>query len=133
MLCLDTRLGCLSRSVNYDSDAAIVITAAKDLFSAYQKLYYGLPLWKFFSTAAYRSYQRAEETLYEYVAVRKLIFLSKYSSHQFVLMKIFFACNCHLFMTTNQLKKYKAHCGNQNRVFLNRMKKEIKMECFRLA
>ncbi|KAG0420296.1 hypothetical protein HPB47_003562 [Ixodes persulcatus] len=44
MLCLDTRLGCLSRSVNYDSDAAIVITAAKDLFSAYQKLYYGLPL-----------------------------------------------------------------------------------------
>ncbi|CAN8018312.1 unnamed protein product [Ixodes persulcatus] len=77
MLCLDTRLGCLSRSVNYDSDAAIVITAAKDLFSAYQKLYYGLPLWKFFSTAAYRSYQRAEETLYELT----LSYLQKYANH----------------------------------------------------
>ncbi|XP_064488618.1 ecdysone 20-monooxygenase-like [Ornithodoros turicata] len=63
MLCLNSRLGCLSE--NDTKDATTVIAAAKSLFSAYQKLYYGLPLWKYFTTSAYREYQNAEETLYD--------------------------------------------------------------------
>nr|BAR80872.1 cytochrome P450 [Ornithodoros moubata] len=63
MLCLNSRLGCLSE--NGTKDAATVIAAAKSLFGAYQRLYYGLPLWKYFNTPAFREYQETEDTLYD--------------------------------------------------------------------
>ncbi|UYV60143.1 hypothetical protein LAZ67_1000125 [Cordylochernes scorpioides] len=62
-LCLGTRLGCLQRQP--PRDAVVMIEALKEMFVAYQKLYYGLPLWKYMQTPAYRMLGHSESTLYE--------------------------------------------------------------------
>ncbi|XP_077539311.1 ecdysone 20-monooxygenase-like [Haemaphysalis longicornis] len=64
MLCLDTRLGCLEPSESEPGQASTVIKAAQQLFSAYQELYYGLPLWKYMNTPSYKKYTEAESVLY---------------------------------------------------------------------
>lgn len=65
MLCLDTRLGCLKPSKSEPGEASTVIKAARQLFSAYQELYYGLPLWKYMNTPPYKKYTEAENVLYK--------------------------------------------------------------------
>lgn len=65
MLCLDTRLGCLKPSESEPGQASTVIKAAQQLFSAYQELYYGLPLWKYLNTPPYKKYTEAESVLYK--------------------------------------------------------------------
>ncbi|XP_077487936.1 ecdysone 20-monooxygenase-like [Amblyomma americanum] len=65
MLCLDTRLGCLKQSEQEPGQASTVIAAARQLFLAYQELYYGLPLWKYISTPTYRKYTEAEDIIYK--------------------------------------------------------------------
>lgn len=77
MLCLDTRLGCLTPEASSHQSANTVISTAKLMFSAYQQLYYGLPLWKYFSTVPYRNYQKAEETLYDIT----LSYIQRYARH----------------------------------------------------
>lgn len=65
MLCLDTRLGCLKPSDSEPGEASTIIRAAQQLFSAYQELYYGLPLWKYVNTPPYKKYAEAESVLYD--------------------------------------------------------------------
>lgn len=64
-LCLDTRLGCLQPSQLEQGEASTVIAVAGQLFSAYQELYYGLPLWKYMHTSSYQKYTEAEDVLYK--------------------------------------------------------------------
>lgn len=84
MLCLDSRMGCLDgkifdqtnldpknvgkssdRDRNQKSDGTKLIEATKNLFAAYQQLYYSPPLWKLFETEAYRKYARSEDAIYQ--------------------------------------------------------------------
>lgn len=76
-LCLDTRLGCLQASHNEQGDACTVIAVARQLFSAYQELYYGLPLWKYMRTSSYRKYTEAEDILYKIT----LGYIQQYGKH----------------------------------------------------
>lgn len=68
MFCLDIRLGCLDQQMQSDSDAHRMITCSVELFQAYQDLYYGLPLWRYVSTAPYRQMERAELTMHSIVS-----------------------------------------------------------------
>lgn len=64
-LSLETRLGCLNEKLHPDSPAAWMIHSVKLLFEAFQELYYGLPLWKLFPTAAYKKLDKAESIMYD--------------------------------------------------------------------
>lgn len=64
VMCMDCRLGSLDPELKPDSDAQIMISASKKMFEAYQKLYYGLPLWKYFKTPAYQKLDEAESAIY---------------------------------------------------------------------
>ncbi|XP_022257215.1 cytochrome P450 302a1, mitochondrial-like [Limulus polyphemus] len=66
MLCLERRLGCLNRGLVESSDGAVMISAVQKLFEAYHELYFGLPLWKYFSTASYRKLDEAESDIYDW-------------------------------------------------------------------
>lgn len=73
MLCLDSRMGCLSderssgsdESTSDQGDGFRLIEATRDLFSSYQELYYNPPLWKLFETEPYRRYVRSEDAIYQ--------------------------------------------------------------------
>lgn len=92
MLCLDSRMGCLSddsnsrrervagkqlKHLNNKKDEQLsqlegdrgdglkLIEATRDLFSSYQQLYYSPPLWKLFETSAYQQYVRSEDAIYQ--------------------------------------------------------------------
>ena len=70
MLCLDSRMGCLDNQIDKRndsnrSDGAQLIQATKNLFNAYQQLYYSPPLWKLFETEAYQQYARSEDAIYQ--------------------------------------------------------------------
>lgn len=81
MLCLDSRMGCLSddregKRLNKKDDQPDwleedkgdgfrLIEATRDLFSSYQQLYYSPPLWKLFETKAYQQYVRSEDAIYQ--------------------------------------------------------------------
>lgn len=64
MMCLDSRMGCLSIN-STTSDGNTLIAATKSLFDSYNELYYGLPLWKFYPTKSYKKLDKAESTIYE--------------------------------------------------------------------
>lgn len=68
MFCLETRLGCLDFQLDETSDAHRMISSSLELFQSYQELFYGLPLWKYVSTAAYRKMERAELTIHSIVS-----------------------------------------------------------------
>lgn len=95
MLCLDSRMGCLSderplnskdsgkggkdrREDKHSNDEELrselendrgdgfrLIEATRDLFSSYQELYYSPPLWKLFETKAYQRYVQSEDAIYQ--------------------------------------------------------------------
>nr|QIS60147.1 cytochrome P450 314A1 [Pardosa pseudoannulata] len=65
MLCLEARLGCLQGNLKPDSPASTMIHSVKLLFEAFQELYYGLPVWKFYPTSAYKKLDKAESIMYE--------------------------------------------------------------------
>nr|BAV93930.1 cytochrome P450 314A1 [Chamberlinius hualienensis] len=67
MFCLETRMGCLKGDIEEGSEAKKMIDASLDLFQAYQSLYYGPPLWKYFTTSAYKKMSDSETTLYQIV------------------------------------------------------------------
>lgn len=62
---LDKRLGCLDLNLPPNSCATSMIKCAKNQFEAFQDLYYGLPLWKYFATSAYLKLANAESLMYE--------------------------------------------------------------------
>ncbi len=82
-MCLDSRIGSFPDSSPYDSgisdedeegeeeqneavkDGEKLIEATKLMFDSFNKLYYGLPFWKYFATSAYSSLDQAETTIYE--------------------------------------------------------------------
>ena len=65
MMCLDSRMGCLSTSTSPTPDGNQLISATKLLFESYNELYYGLPIWKFYPTKSYRKLDEAESIIYE--------------------------------------------------------------------
>lgn len=83
LMCLDSRIGSFPDSSPYDSgisdedeegeeeqneavkDGEKLIEATKLMFDSFNKLYYGLPFWKYFATSAYSSLDQAETTIYE--------------------------------------------------------------------
>ncbi|XP_075750853.1 ecdysone 20-monooxygenase [Rhipicephalus microplus] len=76
-LCLDTRLGCLQPLRHEQGEAQTVIDVARQLFSAYQQLYYGLPVWKYVPTPSYQRYTKAEDVLYKIT----LDYMQQYAKH----------------------------------------------------
>lgn len=76
-LCLDTRLGCLQPLRHEQGEAQTVIAVARQLFSAYQQLYYGLPVWKYVPTPSYQRYTKAEDVLYKIT----LDYMQQYAKH----------------------------------------------------
>lgn len=64
-VCLETRFGCLDPELKIDSEAQMMIRCAYNLFDAYQKLYFGPPLWKYMETEGYRQMADAENVAYE--------------------------------------------------------------------
>ena len=69
MLCLDSRMGLLNDNLETDNneinDGFKLIKSTKNLFEAYQQLYYSPPLWKLFETEAYIKYKNAEDAIYQ--------------------------------------------------------------------
>lgn len=65
MLCLDSRMDCLIDRNDKESDGSKLIQLTKNLFAAYQELYYSPPLWKLFETKAYRQYAESEDSIYQ--------------------------------------------------------------------
>lgn len=69
MMCLDSRIGSFDCSDSKTSletnDGDKLIEATKMLFDSFNKLYYGLPFWKFFNTTAYNELERAESTIHD--------------------------------------------------------------------
>ena len=69
LLCLDSRIGSFSSGDDQSNENAhdgdILIEATKLLFDSFNKLYYGVPFWKYFTTSAYSDLEKAESTLYE--------------------------------------------------------------------
>ncbi|XP_022649684.1 uncharacterized protein LOC111245503 isoform X4 [Varroa destructor] len=59
-MCLERRLGCLAG----DTRAVELVEATKKLFSSYQKLTYGSPLWKKVPSYRYEEYTNTEDTIY---------------------------------------------------------------------
>jgi hypothetical protein len=66
--CLDTRLGCLWDNRLIASEGLILVEATKNLFQAYQKLFYSSKIWKFYKTQSYKQLDRAETTIYDTLA-----------------------------------------------------------------
>lgn len=64
MMCLDSRLHCLSPLAT-TTDGNALIAATKKLFESYNELYYGLPIWKYFKTKSYRKLDAAESAIYD--------------------------------------------------------------------
>jgi ecdysone 20-monooxygenase len=56
-------MGFLNEAV--DETAARLAAAVQDHFCASRDTYYGLPLWKYFPTKAYKKFAESEETIYE--------------------------------------------------------------------
>lgn len=67
MICLDSRIGSFSnnKDVHTPSDGDVLIEATKLLFDSFNKLYYGVPIWKYFSTNAYTDLERAESIIFD--------------------------------------------------------------------
>ncbi|KFM62388.1 Ecdysone 20-monooxygenase, partial [Stegodyphus mimosarum] len=65
MMSLDCRLDCLKVDLRPDTPAFAMIYSVKLLFEAFQELYYGLPLWKFFKTSSYKKLDKAESIMYD--------------------------------------------------------------------
>lgn len=65
MMSLESRLGCLEAKLLPETSAFAMISSVKLLFEAFQELYYGLPIWRFFKTSAYRKLDKAESTMYD--------------------------------------------------------------------
>jgi len=63
MLCLDTRLGCLS--FNPSDDGQRLLDGIKQLFESFHELYFGSFLWKLFPTKSYKKYTQAEDLIYD--------------------------------------------------------------------
>jgi len=64
MMCLDSRMQCLSTNTE-TSDGSLLISATKRLFESYNELYYGIPVWKLFPTNSYRKLDEAESSIYD--------------------------------------------------------------------
>ena len=97
MLCLDSRMGLLNKEKKISenqfddkNDGFKLIEATRDLFLAYQQLYYSPPLWKLIETKAYQQYARSEDAIYriadKYVE-RALIKLKSSDTSQTSLLK----------------------------------------------
>ena len=71
LMCLDSRIGSFPDNVNNDQlleavrDGDVLIEATKMMFDSFNKLYYGLPFWKYFATTAYSNLDKSETTIYE--------------------------------------------------------------------
>lgn len=69
LMCLDSRIGSFPQYVGEQSaqvqDGDVLIEATKMMFDSFNKLYYGLPFWKYFPTTAYSNLDKAETTIYE--------------------------------------------------------------------
>ncbi|XP_053204525.1 ecdysone 20-monooxygenase-like [Panonychus citri] len=63
MICLNTRLGCLS-TIEPSEDGKRLIRASKNLFKSFQILYHGIQWWKFWPTPSYKMFVAAEEEIY---------------------------------------------------------------------
>ncbi|KAI2801625.1 hypothetical protein BLOT_009439, partial [Blomia tropicalis] len=68
-MCLDSRMHSFPYGKDDDSsdvaDGVKLIEAANLLFSSFNRLFYGIPIWKFIPTEAYRDLMKAESTLFE--------------------------------------------------------------------
>jgi cytochrome P450 len=58
-------MGCFNHVLS--DDCVQLVQASKLLFNAYQKLYYGFPLWKWIPTKAYKQLDEAESLIYKVV------------------------------------------------------------------
>jgi cytochrome P450 len=77
MMCLDSRMQCLSTSNTLSSDGSLLISATKRLFESYNELYYGIPVWKLFPTNSYRKLDEAESSIYNIASKYVQIAFSK--------------------------------------------------------
>lgn len=65
MLCLDNRIGSFEpESPAEKSDGQKMIEATKLMFDSFNRLLYGIPFWKIFSTSAYEDMEHAESVIY---------------------------------------------------------------------
>merc|ERR1719318_57158 len=62
---LDTRLGCLERNLDPDSEAQQMIDATGDFFVYLGKLVFGFPLYKYISTPSWRKFLRSQDTFFK--------------------------------------------------------------------
>ena len=69
LMCLDSRIGsfpqCHGEKSREVQDGDILIEATKMVFDSFNKLYYGLPFWKYFATSAYTNLDKSETAIYE--------------------------------------------------------------------
>src|SRR5699024_7094412 len=78
LMCLDSRIGSFPNVSPYleeeedaereneaVKDGDVLIEATKMMFDSFNKLYYGLPFWKYFATSAYISLDLAATNIYE--------------------------------------------------------------------
>ncbi|XP_070561087.1 probable cytochrome P450 49a1 [Ptychodera flava] len=61
---LDTRLGCLERNLDPQSEAQQMIDATGDFFVYLGKLVFSFPLYKFISTPSWRTFLRSQDTFF---------------------------------------------------------------------
>lgn len=71
-MCFDSRIGSFPESAiseeeetEASKDGDVLIEATKIMFDSFNKLYYGLPFWKYFPTSAYSNLDQAESNIYE--------------------------------------------------------------------
>ena len=65
MFCLDKRIGCLSPDSESSSPEAVtLIKNVQKLWTSFQEVYFGPPIWKYFPTGAYQRYAEAEDQIY---------------------------------------------------------------------
>jgi hypothetical protein len=66
-IALDTRLGCLDANLTPDSEPQKMIDSVQVQFESMHKLEFGIPIWKFVSTPAWRKFVKAADVFAECV------------------------------------------------------------------
>ncbi|XP_070561094.1 probable cytochrome P450 CYP44 [Ptychodera flava] len=61
---MDTRLGCLEKNLDSNSEAQLMIDATGDFFTYLNKLVFGFPLYKFISTPSWRKFLKSQDIMF---------------------------------------------------------------------
>jgi hypothetical protein len=66
-IALDTRLGCLDTNLAPDSEPQKMIDSVRVQFESFHKLEFGIPIWKYVSSPAWRKFVKAADVFVECV------------------------------------------------------------------